>query len=171
MLDSLNAFVTPTFLRSVWTAEYEAFKDTPAEMALLERLQRWSQRKDLGETGAEPAFIEEFFRATWDYVQPGQSGSASGFTLHPQFPVQGAGAGGGTGRADLALGYFDRSGGVPQLLCEYNSIKSALDEDQKRKGKTRSPVRQVLDYLSHARKGMIGSEPQVPTWALVSDMN
>lgn len=85
--------------------------------------------------------------------------------------MQGAGAGGGSGRADLALGYFDQGGGVPQVLCEYKSIKSALDADQKRKGNTRSPVRQALDYLSHARRGMIGSEPQVPTWAFVSDMN
>jgi len=91
MLDSLNAFVTPTFLRSVWAAEYAAFKDSPAEALLYERLRRWSKRTDLGETGAEPAFIEEFFRAIWDYVQPGQAGSGAGYTLRPQFPVQGAG--------------------------------------------------------------------------------
>jgi len=40
MLDTLNAFVTPSFLRSVWEADYEAFKDTPAEAALVERLRR-----------------------------------------------------------------------------------------------------------------------------------
>ena len=57
MLDSLNAFVTPSFLRSVWNAEYAAFKDSPAEAALLDRLQRWAARADLGETSAEPAFI------------------------------------------------------------------------------------------------------------------
>ncbi len=171
MLDSLNAFVTPTFLRSVWSAEYEAFKGTAAEGELLDRLRRWAARADIGETGAEPAFITEFFHYTWGYVQPGQAGAADGFTLHPQFNVPGAGAGGGTGKADLALGFFDGKGGVPQVLCEYKSIRSALDADQKRKSDTRSPVRQALDYLSHARKGMIGSEPQVPTWAVVSNMN
>ncbi len=58
MLDSQNAFVTPTFLRSVWTADYEAFKDSPAEAALQERLHRWAARADLRETSAKPAFIE-----------------------------------------------------------------------------------------------------------------
>lgn len=172
MLDSQNAFITPTFLRSVWTAEYEAFKDSHAETALLDRLRRWNARADLGEISAEPAFIEQFFRDTWGYAQSGQAGSGDDYTSWPKFNVPGAGAGGGTGRADLALGHF--GGGlqpVAQVLCEYKDIKTALDDDQKRKGNTRSPVRQALDYLSHARKGMIGSEPMVPTWAIVSDMN
>jgi len=66
--------------------------------------------------------------------------------------VPGAGAGGGTGKADLGLGYFAAGVGVPQVLCE-KDIRSALDADQKRKGNSRSPARQALDYLSHARKG------------------
>ena len=172
MLDSANAFLTPIYLRSVWDAEYKAWKDSPADAALLDRLQRWAARPDLGETGAESAFIQEFFRETWGYIQAGQAGSADGYTLRPQFPIPGAGATGGVGKADAALGYFTgASGGVAQVLCEYKSIKSALDAQQKRKGNTRSPVQQALDYLSHARKGMIGSEPQVPTWALVTNMN
>ena len=171
MLDSRNAFVTPSFLRSVWDDEFDAFRNSEAEAALIARLERWSARADLGETGAEPAFIQEFFHDTWGYVQPGQAGAIGGFTLRPKFGIAGAGGGGSTGQADLALGLFGKAGGVPQVLCEYKSIRSALDADQKRKGNTRSPVRQALDYLSHARKGMIGSEPQVPTWAIVSDMN
>ncbi len=172
MLDSLNAFVTPTYLHSVWEAEYKAWKDSPAEAELTNRLRHWAGRPDLGETGAEPAFIQELFHNTWGYVQAGQAGSADGYTLRPQFNVPGAGAGGGTGKADAALGYFaGADGGVPQVLCKYKGIRSDLDADQKRKGSTRSPVRQALDYLSHARKGMIGSEPQVPTWALVTNMN
>ncbi len=172
MLDSLNAFVTPTYLRSVWDAEYKAWKDSPAEAELTNRLRRWAARPDLGETGAEPAFIQEFFHNTWGYVQAGQAGSGDGYTLRPQFNVPGAGAGGGTGKADAALGYFTgANSGVAQVLCEYKSIRSALDDPQRRKGNTRSPIRQALDYLSHARKGMIGSEPQVPTWALVTNMN
>ena len=172
MLDSLNTFVTPAYLRSVWQAEYRAWIDSPAEAELIERLQRWAARPDLGETGAEPAFIHEFFHNTWGYVQAGQAGSGNGFTLRPRYNVPGAGAGGNTGKADAALGYFSGvNTGVPQVLCEYKGIRSALDAEQKRKGNTRSPVRQALDYLSHARKGMIGSEPQVPTWALVTNMN
>lgn len=172
MLASQNAFVTPTFLRSVWTAEYQAFKGSQAEAALMDRLQRWDARADLGETSAEPAFMEQFFRDTWGYVQSGQVASGDGYTSWPKFSVPGAGAGGGTGKADLALGHF--GGGqqpIAQVLCEYKDIRTALDAPQKRKGNTRSPVRQALDYLSHARRGMIGSEPAVPTWAIVSDMN
>ncbi len=172
MLDSLNVFITSTYLHSVWDAEYKSWRDSPAEAELANRLRHWAARPDLGETGAESAFIQEFFHNTWGYVQAGQAESGGGFTLRPQFSVPGAGAGGGTGKADAALGYFTgANSGVAQVLCEYKGIRSALDADQKRKGNTRSPVRQALDYLSHSRKGMIGSEPQVPTWALVTNMN
>jgi hypothetical protein len=71
MLDSHNAFVTPTFLRSVWSAEYEAFKDSAAEGALLKRLRDWADRKSLKETSAEAAFIRVFFEDTWGYAQSG----------------------------------------------------------------------------------------------------
>jgi hypothetical protein len=42
---------------------------------------------------------------------------------------------------------------------------------QKRKGNNRSPVRQCLDYLSYARRGMFPSDPILPTWGIVTDMN
>ena len=32
-------------------------------------------------------------------------------------------------------------------------------------------MRQCLDYLSYARRGMFGNEPILPTWAVVTDMN
>ncbi len=173
MQDLPNAFVTRSFLRSVWALEFEAFKGTPNEDALRDRLQRWADRTSLKEKAAEAAFIEEFFRQTWGYVQTGQAGSGTTFTLWPQFLIAGAGAKGGTGAADLAIGYFkgDAPSYIPQVLCEFKDIRSGLDAEQKRKGNTRSPVRQCLDYLAHARKGMIGSEPIVPTWGLVTDMN
>lgn len=172
MLDSQNAFVTPTFLRSVWTAEYEAFKGSPAEAALLDRLQRWHARDDLGESSAEPAFIGHFFRDTWGYAQAGEVAAGEGYTLWPKFSVPGAGATGGTGKADLAMGQFGAGQpGVAQVLCEYKDIHTALDAPQRRKGNTRSPEQQALDYLAFARRGMMGSEPVLPTWAIVSDMN
>lgn len=172
MLDSQNAFVTPTFLRSVWNDEYEAFKNSPAEAALWDRLQRWAAREDLSETSAEPAFIEQFFGDTWGYLQSGQVQPGDGYSLWPKFTVAGAGAGGGQGKADLALGYFGAGQqAIPQVLCEYKDISTDLDAPQRRKGNTRSPEQQALDYLSHARRGMMGSEPILPTWAIVSDMN
>jgi hypothetical protein len=137
MADLFNSFISKTFLRSVWALEFEAFKDSEEENALNERLLRWSKRKDLRETSAEAAFIQEFFHDTWGYEQTGQSGAEAGtFTLWPKYPVLGAGEKGGTGAADLAIGIFqkDDKTSIPQVLCEFKDIKSDLDAPQKRKG-------------------------------------
>jgi hypothetical protein len=174
MTDLFSSFISKSFLRSVWAIEFEAFKESPGEKALDDRLLRWSQRKDLRETSAEAAFIQEFFHDTWGYEQTGQVGSEPDlFTLWPKFPVAGAGEKGGTGAADLAIGYFrkDDKNVVPQVLCEFKDIRSDLDAPQKRKGNNRSPVRQCLDYLSFARRGMFPSDPILPTWGIVTDMN
>ena len=160
-------------MRSVWELDYQAFRDTPEERELFERLDRWSRRADLGERQAEPAFLEEFFRQTWGYTQAGQLGGEQSFTLYPQFPVPGSGARGGVGRADTGLGLFSDAvrQHIPQVLCEFKDIRSALDAEQSRKGNRRSPVRQGLNYLSAARKGMFGNEPILPMWAIITDMN
>src|ERR1700732_1370759 len=173
MSDLHAAFISKSFLRSHWNLEYRAWHDSENEKALDDRLALWAERTDLKETSAESAFIDVFFRKTWGYVQTGQRGSETGFSLYPKFAIPGAGATGGSGEADLAIGYFSKtaSGQIPQVLCEFKGIRSALDADQKRKGNTRSPVRQCLDYLSFARRGMIGSEPILPTWGIVTDMN
>ena len=166
-------FLSRAYLHSQWNLDYLAFRDSPEEAALYERLLRWTQRTDLGERSAEAAFLDEFFQQTWDYVQAGQQGGETTFSLYPQYPVSGAGSGGGTGAADAALGYFDeaRQPYVPQVLCEFKDIRINLDSPQRRKGSTRSPVRQALDYLAGARRGLFGHEPILPMWALVTDMN
>ncbi len=168
-----NSFLSASFLRSVWAHEYEIFKDSQEENQLLDRLNRWNNRVKQKETSAQAAFLEEFFRATWGYVQPGQEGAENQYTLFPAFPVEGAGQRGGTGEADAALGYFlpDRTDNIPQVLVEFKDIRSALDAPQKRKGNSRSPVQQGLDYLYASRRGMFGNEPLMPMWAIISDMN
>lgn len=168
-----NSFISKSFLRSVWSHEYETFKDSPEEVELLERLRRWAARVMQKETTAQAALLEEFFRATWGYVQAGQVGGEANYTLRPAFPVAGAGQRGGMGEADAALGFFtpDELAPIPQVLVEFKDIKSALDAPQKRKGNSRSPVKQGLDYLFASRKGMFGYEPVIPTWAIVTDMN
>src|SRR5206468_12434472 len=91
---------------------------------------------------------------------------------HPKYRIQEEGAGGGSGEADLALGWFRGTlADVPQVLCEFKDIRSALDARQNRKGNTRSPVEQCLNYLRGARRGLFGNEPVQPWWALVTDMN
>ncbi len=174
MTYSHNSFLNPTFLRSVWADDYAAFKDTAAEADLLQRLRHWAARPDLGEASAEAAFVETFFRDTWGYVGPGQGSASDGHTMVQQFTIRGTGAGGGPGRADLALGYLSGTRDVPQALCEFKGMKrdrATLDTEQSRKGSRRSPVDQCLDYLGGARRGMIGSEPILPRWGIVTDMN
>jgi type I restriction-modification system DNA methylase subunit len=172
-------FLSKAFLRSQWEAEYQAWCGSEREKALEERLSAWAKRLVLKETSAESALISVFFRDTWGYAESGQMGGDSDFNLYPKFSISLAGVGGGRGEADLAIGYFASPTNnypfpkthVPQILCEFKDIKIILDVEQKRKGNTRSPVRQCLDYLSFARRGMTGSEPVIPTWGIVTDMN
>ncbi len=174
MPDLFNSFISKAFLRSVWALEYEAFKASEEEAALTDRLRRWSGRRDLRETFAEAAFIQEFFHDTWGYEQTGQAGTEAGvFTLWPKFAIAGAGERGGTGEADLAIGFFRKvaPNPIPQVLCEFKDIRSDLDAPQRRKGNNRSPVRQCLDYLGYARRGLFPADPILPIWGIVTDMN
>ena len=173
MWDAYGSFLSTSFLRSEWAHEYETFKDSLEEHELLERLIRWSNRAEQTESTAQSAFLEEFFHSTWGYLQSGQAGAEARYTLYPEFPVPGAGQQGGVGHADAALGFFPADGAdlIPQVLIEFKSIESALDAPQRRKGNSRSPVKQGLDYLFAARRGMFGNEPVLPMWAIVTDMN
>lgn len=168
-----NTFISKDFLKSVWAADYAAFKGSDEESRLRARLQNWADRTDLGETSSEGAFVTTFFEELWGYSHTGRNDGASDYNLHPQYPIKGAGQKGGTGKADLALGNFgsDTNAGTPQVLSEFKDIKSNLDAYQNRKGNNRSPVKQALDYLAEARRGMYLTESIVPTWAIVTDMN
>lgn len=169
MRGTQHGFVTRQFLKSVWTPDYRAFRDSPEETALVDRLRRWAARTDLKETSAEAAFLEEFLHRTWGYVPPGRAGAEAAFSLYPQFPVAG-----GSARtiADAAMGAFSgRHGQVPQVLCEFKGIARGLDAPQKRKGGHRSPVQQGLGHLDAARRALLGAGPTLPAWAIVTDMN
>jgi hypothetical protein len=173
MAEFQSSFISKAFLRSVWSYEYETFKDSAEDAALLDRLHRWANRGAQNERAAQSALMDVFFGATWGYVQAGQVGADDHYTLHPAFSVAGAGQRGGMGEADAALGFFQpiQQNPIPQVLVEFKDIKSALDAPQRRKGNSRSPVKQGLDYLFCARKGMFGYEPILPTWAIITDMN
>lgn len=166
-------FMGRQFLQSVWSLDYEAFKGSDIERDVISKLTGWSKRKDLKETSAESAFLDTFFGDLWGCAQSGQETGPEGFTLYPKYPVAGAGEKGGTGEADLAIGWFDRDGvpATPQVLCEFKDIRSSLDAPQKGRRNKRSPVKQCLDYLSAARRGMFGNEAILPTWGIVTDMN
>src|SRR6266404_6627837 len=129
MVELFNSFISKAYLRSVWALEYEAFKESEDESLLTDRLYRWFARKDLRETSAEAAFIQEFFHDTWGYEQTGQVGTEDGvFTLWPKFAIAGAGERGGAGEADLAIGFFRKvaRNPVPQVLCEFKDVRSDL---------------------------------------------
>jgi hypothetical protein len=125
----------------------------------------------LSETQAEGSFTQTFFVDTWGYGDSGRVAPEQ-HTIIAKFPIPGEGAGGGMGEADLALGWFrGRTDAIPQILCEFKDIHSRLDAKQNRKGSTRSPVEQCLNYVRGARRGLFGNEPVQPWWGLVTDMN
>src|SRR5262249_43180723 len=143
------------------------------EAGLISRLRDWATKKPQKETTAEAAFVGVFFKETWGFRAAGEGPKGDGHTCEPQYPVKGAGQGGGTGIADLALGYFDRAGvaAIPQVLCEFKGIHAGLDSPQNRKENDRSPVKQCADYIKAAGSALYGNEPIQPTWGIVSDMN
>lgn len=112
MQEFRSAFISKDFLRSIWAIDYEAFKDSDEEQTLFNSLTLWSQRADLRERSAQPAFIQEFFHTIWGYRQSGQVGVDEPYTIFPEYPVEGAGAGGGVGSADAALGSFQYEDGT-----------------------------------------------------------
>jgi hypothetical protein len=170
LFDDSRSFVTRAFLRAVFDLDYRAYT-SDADAELLRRLRGWDGRARLTETQAEGAFTQTFFVDTWGYGQAGQV-PPDQHTIIAKLPIRGEGAGGGAGEADLALGWFrGRIDAIPQVLCEFKDIRSRLDAKQNRKGSTRSPVEQCLNYVRGARRGLFGNEAVQPWWGLVTDMN
>ncbi|NQT36181.1 MAG: Eco57I restriction-modification methylase domain-containing protein [Planctomycetes bacterium] len=164
---------TDEYLFSHWADqldEYLASHDSEVRQGLIQ----WAGRdKSLSESQLDGLFVEKIFHQLWQYWGTGSTGPLPGYTLLPQYPVSGAGQTGGTGRADLALAYFDHDDvpDVPQVLCEFKDIKSGLDAPQNRKDNDRSPVQQCLDYLKHTFDKTEVNSTLFPTWGIVTDMN
>ncbi len=170
MFDDSHSFITRAFLRAEFDLDYRAYS-AEKDAQLSRRLRDWDERVVLNETQAEGAFTQTFFVDTWGYGETGRV-APDQHTIIAKFPVPGEGAGGGAGEADLALAWFrGRRDAVPQVLCEFKDIRSKLDAKQSRKGSTRSPVEQCLNYVRGARRGLFGNEPVQPWWGLVTDMN
>jgi hypothetical protein len=170
VFDDSRSFITRAFLRAEFDLDYRAYT-AEDDAELLQRLRDWDGRLRLSETQAEGAFTQTFFVDTWGYGESGRV-APEAHTIIAKLPVPGEGAGGGAGEADLALGWFrGRKDAIPQVLCEFKDIRSKLDAKQNRKGSTRSPVEQCLNYVRGARRGLFGNEPVQPWWGLVTDMN
>ena len=173
MLLTHQPLFTEAFLWAHYATEFQVFQGSPDEAKLLKLLDAWSTRIFQKETTAQSTFLNVFFESRWGFAPTGKSKGAAPYTLYAQFPVAGAGQGGGSGEADLALGHFNHATipATPQVLCEFKDIRSNLDAPQPRKGNTRSPVKQCADYLREASKPLFGNEPVQPTWGIVTDMN
>ena len=161
------------FLFANWSNEIEQYVES-MDAAVLESLKQWNDRdRKQSESQLEGQFVQKFFQNLWGYVATGSQESESEYSLVSQYPVSGAGQRGGTGKADLALGLFRRTDipDVAQVLCEFKDIKSSLDAPQPRKGNTRSPVTQCLDYLKHSFDQTPVNSTLFPTWGVATDMN
>ena len=171
-MNHVQSFISRSFLKSVWARDFDKFKDSPQEKLLEKALVDWASRADLKETSAEPALISNIFENLLGYTQSGGS-EAEPFSLYPKLTASGAGPKGGNGFPDVALGHFETAGvaAILQVSVEFKGPATDLDAPQSSRGDKRSPVRQCLDVISAARKGMIGNEPVRPTWGIVTDMN
>lgn len=101
-MDVLTPLFASSFLRSMWDADFQAWRASSEATALLQRLDHWAGKLFQKETASEGTFVDVFFKQTWGYVAAGQVPPGREFTCWSQFDVAGAGAGGGTGAADLA---------------------------------------------------------------------
>ena len=116
--------------------------------------------------------MENIFQRLWGYHQSG-TGEDKAFTLYPKLTVPGGGPNGGNGFPDVALAYFETPAvsDVLQVAVEFKGDATDLDAPQTGRSDKRSPVRQCLDILNSARRGMVGNEAVKPTWGIVTDMN
>jgi len=173
MTTTYQTLLSNAFLRSELDNEFQSFRGSGAESELLDRLTKWANKAFQKETSAEAAFVGVFFEHTWGYTQSGKTAACEGYTCLAKYSVPGAGAGGGPGEADAALGLFGRANmtPTPQVLCEFKDVRSNLDGPQNRKGSNRSPVKQCADYLRETMKPFYGNEAIQPTWGIVTDMN
>lgn len=163
---------TDGYLLSHWSRDFEEYCAREDER-VLRALVAWDRREFQSEQSAVSALIQTFFQEMWGYRLAGTTDEET-YTVYPEYAIRGAGAGGSTGSADAALGVFgpsERATNIPQVVCEFKDIRTALDAQQQRKGNSRSPEKQCADYLREARAQLYGNEPVSPTWAIVTDMN
>lgn len=167
-----QALFADSYLMAVWAHDFERWRQHD-DALLVRRLQNWLDQTNRKETAAQSSFEQTFFVELWGYSQAGTMDRASGYTLRTQYPIKGAGERGGTGQADLAIGWFDdpQLPAIPQVLCEFKDIRSSLDAPQNR-ANSRSPVEQCADYLKFARDqhDPHGNQKITPTWGILTDM-
>ncbi len=112
------------------------------------------------ETGDANQFIEVVFEKILGYHGKGKD--SLNYTLTSEFAVKGGGAGGGSGSADMALGYFTKEAEKAQVLVEFKDQSSDdLDKPSSRKDRY-SPVDQCWNYLEYYTEAK---------WGIVTNFN
>jgi hypothetical protein len=134
MAVSYQPLLSEAFLRAHFGADFEAYQTDGSDAALIDRLRAWDRRGKQTEVQAEAGFLKTFLFETWDFWPDGNTGPEAGFTAWPRYQIPGAGAGGNSGFADLALGWFAHTpvSDTPQVVCEFKDIRSDLDAPQRR---------------------------------------
>jgi hypothetical protein len=160
------------YVLSHFAQDFSQFCESGADEGIFETLNAWANRDSrLSETQLESGLLNKFFRELWGYVGSGET-PGKDYTLSPRHAIAGASVNGNTGIADLALGCFGGpSLAVPQVLAEFKDVRSGLDAPQRRKGTSRTPVKQMFDYLRCAFDRTDPRSPLRPTWGIVTDMN
>ena len=172
MFDDSRSFITRAFLRAEFDLDYRAAHTPERDAELLDRGFALGTGDRASAKRRRKALSPRPFSSTLGATANAGRVAPEQHTIIAKLPVPGEGAGGGAGEADLALGWFrGRRDAIPQVLCEFKDIRSKLDAKQNRKGSTRSPVEQCLNYVRGARRGLFGNEPVQPWWGLVTDMN
>lgn len=116
------------YLSSLWADEYAEFRESKEAQVLFERLEHRAAQLWQKETAAEGTLVDVFFEQIWGYRASGEGARGQGVTLQQQYPVKNADQSGGTGEADVAMGFFgcDDREGVPQVLGEFKVLDSIL---------------------------------------------
>lgn len=113
------------------------------------------------ETTDENEFINIVFKEILGYIGKGTNSQC--YHIYPKFKIDNAGAFGGSGYADLALGFFTKEKtDEAQVLVEFKDLNSDdLDKATNRKDKL-SPVNQCWNYLDFYGKAK---------WGIVTNFN
>ncbi|WP_411824674.1 Eco57I restriction-modification methylase domain-containing protein [Leptospira sp. 'Mane'] len=105
------------------------------------------------ESTDENEFINSIFKEALGYI--GKGSNSENFHIFSKYRIDGAGASGGHGYADLALGFFNRKTeqsnieNKAQILIEFKDMNSNnLEQISSRKDRL-SPVNQCWNYLSY----------------------
>ena len=73
MTATYQTLISDSYLRAILDKDFQVFRNSASEKALIVRLAGWSDKDFQKETSAEIAFVNLFFEQTWGYTQSGKT--------------------------------------------------------------------------------------------------